>query len=149
MKDSSNHAAEPSTDQSSDDLDGISPIAQKWMRRNGLAVDRLSKFFSLGVDEIDFVAKTVPGKTKKDRMHSVFLLKGIAAYLGSGVARVSHEQIKEACLHYDAWDAGNFAANLKTFTADISGTKEAGYTLTARGLTSATETIKSLLEAKP
>src|SRR3954463_7593011 len=34
----------------SDDLDGISPIAQKWIRRSGLNVDQLSRLFSLGVD---------------------------------------------------------------------------------------------------
>jgi hypothetical protein len=130
-----------------EDLDGISSVAIKWMRRNGLTADGLAKLFSLGVDDIDLVAKAVPGENKKERMHSVFLLKGVAAYLGSGVARVSHDQVKEACLHYDAFDTNNFASYLKSFAAEVSGSKEAGYTLTARGLTSATETVKEMLDA--
>ncbi len=127
--------------------EGISPVALKWMRRSGLTSTGLSLLFSLGVDEIDLVAKKVPGESKKDRMHSVLLLKGIAAYLGSGVARVTHDQLKEACVHYDAYDAANFATHLKRFAAEASGTKSAGYTLTARGITNATEMIKSLVTA--
>ena len=127
--------------------EGVSAVALKWMRRSGLTSTGLSLLFSLGVDEIDLVAKKVPGETKKDRMRSVLLLKGIAAYLGTGVARVTHEQLKEACVHYDAYDSPNFAKHLTSFAAEASGTKSAGYTLTARGITSATEMIKSLVTA--
>jgi hypothetical protein len=130
-----------------EESEGISPVALKWIRRSGLTSTGLSLLFSLGVDEIDLVAKKVPGTTKKDRMHSVLLLKGIAAYLGTGVARVTYEQLKEACVHYDAYDSINFATHLKSFASEASGTKAAGYTLTARGITNATEMIKSLVSA--
>jgi hypothetical protein len=139
----------PPSSSSTDDadgLEGISPVAKKWMSRNGLKADQLSALFSLGVDEIDLVARKVPGANKKDRMRSVILMKGIAAYLSSGAARVTHEQIKEACLHYDAYDGGNFAAYIRAMSAEISGAKEGGYTLSARGLTSATELLKGLTE---
>ncbi len=108
----------------------------------------LSSLFSLGVDEIDLVAKKVPGSNKKDKMLSVFRLKGVAAYLGAGVARFTHEEVKEACVHYDAFDTNNFAAYLKSIASEVSGTKESGYTLTARGLTEATEMIKGLVASK-
>ncbi len=137
----------PAAGSEESESEGISPVAVKWVRRSGLTSTGLSLLFSLGVDEIDLVAKKVPGETKKDRMHSVLLLKGIAAYLGSGVARVTHEQLREACVHYDAYDAANFATHLKSFAAEASGTKSAGYTLTARGITNATEMIKSLVTA--
>jgi hypothetical protein len=126
-------------------LDGISPVARKWISRSGLSTGDLSKLFSLGIDEIDLVAKRVPGDNKKDRMRSVTLLKGIASYLGTGVARVTHEQVKEACLHYDAYDSANFATHLKKFAAEVGGTKESGYTLTPRGLSAATELVKEML----
>jgi len=131
-----------------DGLDGISPVAQKWMRRNGLQASQLSSIFSLGVDEIDLVAKTIPDKGKRKRMYNVFLLKGAASYLSSGVARFNYNQAKETCQHYDAYDSANFATYLKEFSADISGGKEAGYNLTARGLTNATERIKKMIEVK-
>jgi hypothetical protein len=79
-------------------------------------------------------------------MRSVFLLKGVAAYLGTGAARFTHEQMKEACLHYDAFDAGNFATNFKGLASEVSGSKDSGYALTARGLASATEMVKTMTE---
>jgi hypothetical protein len=129
-----------------DELGGISPVAKKWLTRNGLRGAQLSQIFSLWTDEIDLIANTVPGRNKKDKMRSVFLLKGVAAYLGSGAARFSHQQIKEACLHYDAFDPANFAAYFRSLAAEVSGTKDAGYTLTARGLASATEMVKNIAQ---
>jgi len=126
------------------ELDGISPVAKKWMLRNGLQANRLSAIFSLGGDEIDLVAKKVPGKSIRARMHSVFLLKGVASYLSGGAPRFTYEQLKQVCLHYDAYDTTNFAAHLRGFAAEISGTKESGYTLNARGLSSATDLIKEM-----
>jgi hypothetical protein len=113
-------------------LGGISSVARKWMARNGLQASELTKVFSLGVDEIDLVAKTVPGKSKRERMRNVFLLRGVAAYLGTGAARFSHEQVKEACLHYDAFDATNFAAHFKSLSNEVSGSRDTGYTLCSR-----------------
>jgi hypothetical protein len=129
-----------------DELEGISPVARKWMQRNGLNAKQLAKIFSLGVDEIDLVAKTVPGGKKKEKMRSVFLLKGVAAYVGSGVARFTYEQAKEACLHYDAYDVANFSKYFRDMAPEVSGTKDSGYQLTARGLTAATEILKTITE---
>jgi hypothetical protein len=127
-----------------DELEGISPAGKKWIARNGIKPSKLMVVFSLGVDEIDLVSQSVPGTKKAQRMRNVFLLKGIAAYLGTGVARFTHEQIKEACLHYDAWDGPNFANIFKTMSAEVSGNKETGYTLTAKGISEATNLLKSM-----
>lgn len=125
-------------------MEGVSPIAQRWIARSGLSVESLSSIFSIGGDEIDVIAKSVPGKSKKARLRNVFLLRGIAAYLSSGSARSSYQQVKETALHYDAFDSPNFAAHLKSLGAEVSGTKAAGYALTARGLSSATELVKEM-----
>lgn len=126
-----------------DEFDGISPVAIKWIRRNGLDLQHLGALFSLGGDEIDLVAKVVPGTSKNSRTRSVALLKCVAAYLSTGAARISGEQLKEACLHYDAYDPPNHAKYLKGLASELSGTKESGFSLTARGLTAATELIKA------
>lgn len=146
--------AEPSSDyttsaptleaQPSDDTDGLNAIALRWMRRSDLNPKALRTFFSLGVDEIDLIAKSVPGQSKRERMRNVLLLKAIAAYLGTGAARVTYEQLKEAAIHYKAYDATNFAAHIKSLAADVGGTKESGYTLNARGISAATDLIKQM-----
>lgn len=128
-----------------DELEGISPAGRKWIARNGIAPSKLMTIFSLGIDEIDLVSKSVPGTKKAQRMKNVFLLKGIAAYLGTGAPRFTHEQMKEACLHYDAFDAPNFSTTFKSMAADVSGGKDTGYTLTARGMAEAAKLVKGML----
>ncbi|MCP3477428.1 hypothetical protein NLM33_45550 [Bradyrhizobium sp. CCGUVB1N3] len=138
----------PEDDHSSDDSEGINSVALKWLKRSNLDPKSLQPFFSLGIDEIDLVARAIPGGNKKERMHNVLLLKGVAAYLGTGAARVTFEQFKEACLHYDAYDGANFAAYIRSFAVDAGGSKETGFTLTARGLTAATELLRAMLGQK-
>lgn len=128
------------------DLEGISPIARKWMRRSGLTSNQLSSLFSLGVEDIDLVTTSVPGKSHAQRVRSVMLLNGIASYLGSGVARVSDEKLREACGHYEAYDPTNFAKHVKALAPEASGSKETGYTLTSRGITAATDLIKKIVD---
>lgn len=135
----------PNTVDVTDDTDGISPVAIKWMQRNGFTVDQLGHIFSLGVDEIDLVAKSIPGSSMVQKARNVTILKGIAAYLSAGTPRISAEQVKEACLHYDAFDSTNHSKHLNKMSTELSGTKATGYTLTARGLTAGTELIREML----
>jgi hypothetical protein len=137
------------TSQDVDDAEGINAVALKWLKRSAIEPSKLQHLFSLGINEIDLVAGNVPGSSKRERMRNVLLLKGVAAYLGTGVARISSEQLKEASLHYDAYDVANHARYLKEFAADVGGTKESGYTLTARGLTAATQLVREMLSSKP
>lgn len=124
--------------------DGIAAVALKWMRRNDLDSEGLSKVFSLGLEEIDLVAKKIPGTSKQQKLRSVFLLKGIAAYLASGTPKFSREQAKEACDHYDAWDKSNSARDIRAISPQVGGSAATGFTLTARGLAEAAELIKEM-----
>ncbi|MCA9116539.1 MAG: hypothetical protein KDA79_15755 [Planctomycetaceae bacterium] len=128
-----------------DDTDGISPVAIKWMQRNGLTVDQLGHIFSLGADEIDLVASSVPGTSKRERTRNVTILKGIASYLSTGVARITAEQIKEACLHYDAYDSPNHAKGLRGMSTELTGSRESGFKLTGRGLSAGAGLIRQIL----
>jgi hypothetical protein len=127
-----------------DDLAGVSPVAQKWIRRNGLKVEQLSAVFSLGMDNIELVARSVPGKSTREKMHTVLLLAGASAYLASGAARITDEAAREALTHYNAYDRTNFSTYMRQWAPEISGAKESGYTLTARGLAAAADLIKQM-----
>lgn len=133
----------PDEQQPGENEDGISPIALKWMRRTGVHARALQSLFSLGIDEIDLVAKSIPGESVRSKMKNVVLLKAIAAYLGTGVARVSCDQVREACTH-GAYDQANFASHMKAFASEIGGSKESWYNLTAKGIVEATELVKSM-----
>lgn len=131
-------------DEIEEELAGVSPVAQKWIRRNGLSAKQLSAIFSLGLDDIDVVARSVPGSSKRERMRNVVLLTGAAAYLASGAARANDDALRQALSHYNAYDRSNFATYMREFSADVSGSKESGYTLTARGLAAAADVIKEM-----
>lgn len=132
-------------DEVDEELEGISPAGRRWMTRSGLQSSQLSLIFSIGGDEIDLIAKKVPGASKTQRQRSVFLLKLLASYLATGAARLTFQDAKETCLHYDAFDSSNFSTYLKGMASEVSGSKETGYTLSARGMSSATEMVKSML----
>jgi hypothetical protein len=142
------HIEPISADPGEAEIEGVSPIAAKWIQRNGLNVDDMMKVFSLGVDDIDYVGNSIPGDSMRARMFNLVLLKGVAAYLSTGSARFGHEQLKQTCEHYNAYDSANFARYLKEFAADVSGSKESGYTLTARGLNNAAQLVKQLTVRK-
>jgi hypothetical protein len=135
-------------EEEAENEDGINEVARKWMRRNSLTTHSLGALFSLGVEDIELVANKVPGKSKRERMHSVILLKGVASYLGSGVARFTHADLKETCLHYDAYDVANSTSYMKSFASEVSGSAKTGYTLSARGLASATDLVKALVRGE-
>jgi hypothetical protein len=131
-----------------DALSGVNSVAQKWIRRNGLTTDQLSELFSLGLDTIDVVARSVPGKSTREKMHNVILLTGAAAYLGTGAARMDSDTLKEALSHYNAYDHKNLATYLKEWASEVSGTRQTGFTLTARGLAGAAELVKEMTTKK-
>lgn len=131
---------------SNGESDGINPVAQKWLRRNGLSPKGLETIFSTGGDEIDLISESVPGGSKKSRMRSVALLASAAAYLSSGAARVTDEKLREVLRHYDAYDRANFTHYLKDLGAEVTGTKENGYTLTPRGLAAAVTLLKEIIK---
>jgi hypothetical protein len=130
------------------EIEGISPVAKKWMKRTALPGEKLSELFSLGVDEIDLVSNSVPGQNTKERLRSLILLQGIASYLGTGAPRVDYSKLKLAMQYYGIDPGKNMSTYLKDFASESSGSVSAGFTLTARGLNSATELIKEMVGRK-
>lgn len=128
------------------DAEGINSVALRLVKRSGIALQDLEKIFSIGIDDIDLVTPKIPGTSKSDKFHNVLLLKGIAAYLGTGTAKVTHDELKETALHYSAYDSTNASKYLKSFAGDWTGSKAAGYTLSARGLTNGIAVVKSMIE---
>src|SRR5262245_48168205 len=63
-------------------LEGVSPAASLWFKRNGIPLDdRVSSVFSIDQSDIDLVAPSVPGDSRRARLRSVFLLRGVCSLL--------------------------------------------------------------------
>jgi hypothetical protein len=54
----------PST-TSNEEVEGINAVALRWIKRSGFEPSKLQNLFSLGIEEIDLVAKSIPGSSKK------------------------------------------------------------------------------------
>jgi hypothetical protein len=134
--------------EDAEEFEGVSAVGQKWMRRNSFSTSKISPLFSLGVDEIDLVAKSVPGKNKIQKFRNVFLLQGIASYLSGGVARVDPKKLRQAAGHYGVDPENNMWNYVQSMSAEVSGSMSSGFTLTARGLNAATELVRELTSAK-
>lgn len=129
---------------------GIHPLAQQWLKRNGIAADeRLSAVVSIDHAEVDITVDDLPDTTAKARMRSVFLLRGIAAYLATGDWRFDDSSARRTCRHYNAYDPSNFSSYLRDLSIEVMGDKETGYTLTARGQKAAAELLRALVALSP
>lgn len=141
--------AQPGTnDEGVETLKGISPVAKKWMARNSFSATELGRLFSLGVDDIDLVVKSLPGTSIRARFREGILLQGIAAYLSGGVARFTHKKLKETLKAYKADPETNITTYMKDVASDVSGSVAGGYTLTTRGFHAATDLVKEMLSPK-
>lgn len=127
------------------ELDGVNEVGVRWITRNGIDAKALASIFSLNGDAIELISSSIPGTKMKERLHQVLLLLCIGSYLETGTARISDETLRETAQQYNAYDAPNFATNVKSFSAEISGSKESGYTLNQRGLAAAAELLKQMI----
>lgn len=128
----------------------IHPLAQQWLKRNGIAADdRLAAVVSFDHAEIDITVDDLPDATAKARMRSVFLLRGIAAYLATGEWRFDDGNARRTCRHYNAYDPSNFSSYLRDLSIEVIGDKETGYSLTARGQKAAAELLRTLVAQSP
>jgi hypothetical protein len=127
-------------------LEGVNPGASLWFKRNGIPLDeRLGSIFSINQSDIDLVAPSVPGESRRARLRSVFLLRGVCALLTTGEFRFEDDVVRTTCKHYDAYDLNNFSNALKAMSSEVTGNKESGYSLTPRGQKAAADLLKQVL----
>lgn len=124
----------------------LSSPAHLWLRRNSIPVDdRLARIFSIDQPQVDLIAAEIPGQSTKARMRALFLLRGACAYLTSGEFRFSDDVVRETCRQYGAYDSSNFSMYLRSFNDEVAGSRDSGYSLTARGQRAAADLIKQML----
>lgn len=95
--------------------------------QNNLDMSQLRKVF--GFDETGVVTIEVTDlKAKKiaQQQRRLALLVGIRHQLMEGKFDVPTEEIREMCVTYGTYDAGNFGANLKSSSAIFAGFKASG-----------------------
>ncbi|MGZ3656519.1 MAG: hypothetical protein ACXWR1_18695 [Bdellovibrionota bacterium] len=131
--------------EDAEDEFGLSAQGARWLKRNNIEASSASAIFSLGADEIEVVSNSIPGTSSAGKLRESFLLQGVTALLATGSPRFKHEDAKELCEHYGAWDPTNATKYIKRISSLVSGSRSTGYQLTAKGLLDAANLIKQML----
>ena len=121
--------------------DGIHASGLAWMKRNSLSVQQIEQLFH--IDDSGVSLLSAVGEGKRQQAINTYLLTGIGALLKSGKAEFEDETARNNCESLGCYDMNNHGNTLKKFGNNITGSKKAGWKLTAPGLTAAAALIKS------
>ena len=122
--------------------------AKAWIRRNKLESSAIAEMFNLENGEFHLDLDTAIGNSKREQTLNTYLLTGVAAFLGTGAASFADASARQNCDHLGCYDPANHAVYVKKeFANKIKGSKNAGWKLTAPGLSAAAKLIQSHQEA--
>jgi hypothetical protein len=71
---------------SAEQIEGISPRANVWLRQNGLTLNNLEQVFHIDDGKIELIASEIPGKDNKAKTLNIYILAGVSQFLLSGDA---------------------------------------------------------------
>jgi hypothetical protein len=125
------------------DGEGISSRARSWMRQNDLLAEQLSHVFHFGSNGVEIIASEIPGKANRDKVRNAYVLLGVAGFLGSGETKFDDKAARALCERYGFYDQTNHMKYMKGGN-EFTGSKDAGWTVTAPGLKHAAVVIKQL-----
>jgi hypothetical protein len=127
-----------------DDIEGLSPRAQVWMKQNSITQEHLHQVYHLSDGVADVIAPQLPGKNKKEQTYSAYIIAGIGQLLLTGSASFADKAARALCERAGCYDRANHSAILRDRGNEFTGTKDKGWTLTAPGLARGAEIIKEL-----
>ena len=134
------------SDQSNNDPDSDNPevhsLAQQWMRKNGVTSEQLEHFFHF--DQGQVIPISLPGSatSKREQTANAYLTVGLARYLASGDTSFSDAEARKFCEQSGCYDNANHTKSVKALKNRVTGSKSAGWKLTAPGLTAAADLVK-------
>lgn len=121
---------------------GLSEQGEAWAGRNGVTGDNLEQWYYF--DEGTAKLLAIPSKVSKRSQQAidVYLLHGLGVFLVSGEETFSDRDARDLCEHFGCYDATNHSKIYKAFGNKITGSKSAGWRLTAPGRVAAAALVK-------
>jgi hypothetical protein len=120
---------------------GISTGGAAWMKKNGISRARIDEVFDIADGKAKLILGEPIGKTIREQVLNTYVLTGIASLIGKGEASFSDEDARGNCTNLGCYDKTNHAKYLKEFGNRVTGSKTAGWKLTAPGLKAAADLI--------
>ena len=123
-------------------IEGISQAASVWLAKAKISQEQLEQHLHFDAGVVTVIS--LPGNaTKKiDQVMHTYLMQGLAAFLATGEPWFFDKNARDLCQHFGCYDQTNHAKYIKEFGNRITGSKNAGWKLTAPGLTAAAELLK-------
>ncbi len=135
-------SAKPDDGAAGEVIEGISAAAAPWLAKAKITQEQLEQHLHFDGGAVTVIS--LPGNATKriDQVMHTYLMQGLAAFLATGEASFSDKDARDLCEHFGCYDATNHAKYIKEFGNRITGSKNAGWKLTAPGLTAAAELLK-------
>lgn len=120
----------------------LSEQGRLWASRNDVSDDDLERwyYFDGGVAKLLAFPKNVSKRSQQ--AIDTYLLHGLGVFLSSGEDTFSDRDARALCEHLGCYDRTNHAKVYKAFGNKITGSKSAGWKLTAPGRAAAGALVK-------
>jgi len=125
----------------------FSPAGSAWIRRSKLTVPSIEQIFH--IDDAGANLISTRGKGKREQTINTYLLTGVCSLLHSGKSDFSDETARQNCVSLGCYDMKNHSKTLGEFENKITGSKKAGWKLTAPGLIAAAALLRGAESQEP
>ncbi|WP_440641197.1 hypothetical protein ACSHT2_08660 [Bradyrhizobium sp. PUT101] len=122
------------------------PVSSKgalWMRQNGLTALHLSEVFHFEDSGAEIIASEVPGSSTRDKVKNAYVLLGLSNFLVNGTPTVGDKAGRSVCERFGIYDKTNHSKAFKGGN-ELTGSANAGWTVTAPGLRHAATLVKQI-----
>lgn len=126
-----------------DAIEGVPQAASVWLAKAKITKDQLEQHLHFDGGQVKVIS--LPGNATKriDQVLHTYLMQGLASFLATGDPSFSDKDARELCEHFGCYDHTNHAKYVKEFGNKVTGSKSAGWKLTAPGLMAAADLIKA------
>ncbi len=128
------------------DVSGFPTRASSWMKKYEVTPEQLAHVFHIDGETVDVILDSVPGNVQKQQAINAYILTGVAELLKTGNTKFTDKAGREACEKMGCYGKTNHATCLKKPGNVLSGSKNAGWTLTGPGLKSGADLVKDISE---
>ena len=122
--------------------DGISRPAQIWIEKSGVTLETLEQYFDIRDDSTEVIGLPQSVTKVHEKVLMTYLFTGLSKLISSGESTFSDEEARERCKHFGCYDHTNHSKYLKAFANRITGSKNAGWKVTAPGLNEIAQKIR-------
>lgn len=121
----------------------LSEQGRAWADRNDISDDDLEHWYYFDGGTAKLLACPANVSKRSQQAIDTYLLHGLGVFLSSGEDTFSDRDARDLCEHLGCYDPTNHAKVYKAFGNKLTGSKSAGWKLTAPGRATAAALVKN------